>query len=216
VEIPNSSYIKFLGINIANTISWKNHIGPLIPKLSSAYYAIRAIEPFINQKTLLMVYYAYFHSIIRYGIIFWGNSSYAINVFYLQKGMIRIITGNGNRTSCKLTFTALKILTLLSLYIYSLLCFVVDSMDQYYFVPVIQNRNTRQVLNLNLYQPPVHLSLYQKGSYYMGIKLFNYLTLNLTQLYKEVKQFKLKLKEFLRCHSFYTLDEYFEYSSCKD
>jgi hypothetical protein len=50
----------------------------------------------------------------------------------------------------------------------------------------------------------------------MGIKLFNALPLNLKQLYKEVKQFKLQLKEFLNCHSFYTLDEYFEYSSWKD
>jgi hypothetical protein len=178
-EIRNSCCIKFLGVNIANALSWKNHIDSLIPKLSSACYAIRAIKPFVNQETLLMVYYAYFHSIIRHGIIFWGNSSYAINVFYLQKRMIRIITGVGNRTSCKQSFIALKFLTLPSLYIYSLLCFVVDNMDQYCFVSDIHNRNTRQALNLNLYQPQTHLSLYQKGSYYMGIKLFNYLPLHL-------------------------------------
>jgi hypothetical protein len=47
--------------------------------------AIGAIKPFVNQETLLMVYYPYFHSIIRYGIIFWGNSSYAINVFLFTK-----------------------------------------------------------------------------------------------------------------------------------
>jgi hypothetical protein len=35
------------------------------------------------------------------------------------------------------------------------------------------------------------------------------------ELYKEVKRFKLKLKEFLNCDSFYTLNEYFEYSSRK-
>jgi hypothetical protein len=133
-EISNSSCIKFLGINIANSLSWKNHTDSLIPKLTSACYAIRAIKPFVNQEALLMVYYACFHSIIRYGIIFWGNCTYAINVFYLQERMIRIITGIGNRTLCKQTFIALKILTLSSLYIYSLLCFVVDNMDQYYFL----------------------------------------------------------------------------------
>jgi hypothetical protein len=160
-----------------------------------------------------MVYYAHFHSIIRYGIIFWGNSSYALNVFYLQKRMIRIIAGIENSTSFKQSFIALKILTLSSLYIYSLLCFVVDNMDQYYFVSDIHNRNTRQILDLNLYQPQTHLSLYQKGLYYMGVKLFNYLPLNLKKLYKDVKRFKLELKEFLSHHSFYTLDEYIEYSS---
>jgi hypothetical protein len=137
-----------------------------------------------------MVYYAYFRSVIRYGIIFWGNSSYAIDVFYLQKRMIRIIAEIGNRTLCKQLFIALKILTLSSLYIYSLLCFLVDNMDQYYFVSDIHKRNTRQVLNLNLYQPPTNLS-YQNGSYYMGMKLFNCLPLSLKQLYKDVKRFKL-------------------------
>jgi hypothetical protein len=93
---------------------------------------------------------------------------------------------------------------------------VVDNLDQYYFVSDIHKRNTRQVLNLNLYQPQTHLSLYQKGSYYMGIKLFSCLPLNLKKLYKDVKRSKLKLKEFLSHHSFYTLDEYIEYSSWKD
>jgi hypothetical protein len=50
----------------------------------------------------------------------------------------------------------------------------------------------------------------------MGIKLFNYLLLNLKKLYKDVKRFKLKLGEFLSRHWFYTLDEYIEYSSWKD
>jgi hypothetical protein len=51
----------------------------------------------------------------------------------------------------------------------------------------------------------------------MGIKLFNYLPLNLKKkLCKDVKQFKLKLGKFLSRHSFYALDEYIEYSSWKD
>jgi hypothetical protein len=33
-ETPTSSCIKFLGVNIANTLSWKNHIDSLIPKYS--------------------------------------------------------------------------------------------------------------------------------------------------------------------------------------
>jgi hypothetical protein len=66
----------------------------------------------------------------------------------------------GKRNSCRHIFTTLKILPLSSLYIYSLLCFVVDNMDQYYFVSDVQNRDTRQVFNLNLYQPSTHLSIY--------------------------------------------------------
>jgi hypothetical protein len=84
-KISNSSRTKFLGINIVNTLSWKSHIDQLHPKLSSACDAIRAIKPYVNQETLLMVYYAYFHSIMNYGIISGGNSSYSVNIFRLQK-----------------------------------------------------------------------------------------------------------------------------------
>jgi hypothetical protein len=144
--------------------------------------------------------------------LFSGVTLHTPLMFFIYK----IITGIANKTLCKQSFIALKILTHSSLYIYSLLCFVVDNMDQYYFVSDIHKRNTRQVLNLNLYQPATNLSSYQKGSYYMGIKLLNCLPLSLKQLYKDVKWFKLKLKEFLSCHSFYTLDEYFEYFRWKD
>jgi hypothetical protein len=45
----------------------------------------------------------------------------------------------------------------------------------------------------------------------------NYISqLLLYELYEDVKWFKLKLGEFLSRHSFYTLDEYIEYSSWKD
>jgi hypothetical protein len=92
---------------------------------------------------------------------------------------------------------------------------VINNIDNYHFVSEIHNRDTRNGFNLNLYHPPVHLSLYQRGFYCMGIKIFNSLPLKLKQLYKDVKHFKSALKEFLCCHSFYTLTEYFEYSNMK-
>jgi hypothetical protein len=86
VDISNSTHVKSLGVNIVNTLSWKTHIDSLLPKLSSACYAIRAVKPYVNQETLLMVYYAYFHSVIRYGVIFWGNSSYPNHIFRTKEG----------------------------------------------------------------------------------------------------------------------------------
>jgi hypothetical protein len=45
----------------------------------------------------------------------------------------------------------------------------------------------------------------------MGIRVFNSLPLYLKQLYNNCKCFKLALKDFLCCYSFYTFEEYFEY-----
>jgi hypothetical protein len=89
--------MKFLGIRIANTLSWKKHVDQLLPKLSIAYYEFRTVKPYVNQETLLMVYYASFHSIMHHGIIFWGYSSYVTNVFHVQKRALRVMMGIGSR-----------------------------------------------------------------------------------------------------------------------
>jgi hypothetical protein len=51
-----------------------------------------------------MVYCAYFHSIMSYRLIFWGNSSHSSNIFKIQKTIIRIITGCRRRDSCRNLF----------------------------------------------------------------------------------------------------------------
>jgi hypothetical protein len=209
--ITSSCFTKFLGINITNTLSWKEHIDQLLLKLNAACYAIRTLQPYVTHETLQMVYHAYFHSIMQFGIIFWGNSSYTKSVFCVQKRVLRIIAGTGYRNSCRQLFKTLKILPLQSQYIYSLLCFVVNNFDSFRFITEIHNRNTRHRLNLNLYQPPIHLALYQKGTHCMGIKVYNSLPVYLKQLTNKSKHFKIALKDFLTSQSFYTLEEYFEH-----
>jgi hypothetical protein len=83
--IPNVSHTKFLGINIDSTLSWRTHIEQLISKLSTACYVIRTIKPYMSHTTLIIVYYSLFHSIMNYGLIFWGNSSYSCKIFRMQK-----------------------------------------------------------------------------------------------------------------------------------
>jgi hypothetical protein len=58
------------------------------------------------------------HSIMSYGIIFWGGSSYAKKVFILQKRIIRNITNAKPTDSCREIFVKLEIMTLYSQYIY--------------------------------------------------------------------------------------------------
>jgi hypothetical protein len=84
----------------------------IVPKLSAACFAVRAVKPFVSQDTLMMICYSYFHSILNYGLIFWGNSSYSNGIFKLQKRIIRIIMGAGTRDSCRELFKILKVLPL--------------------------------------------------------------------------------------------------------
>jgi len=57
----------------------------MIPMLSGACYAVRSMVHISNINSLKSIYYAYFHSITKYGIIFWGNSSNSGKIFTVQK-----------------------------------------------------------------------------------------------------------------------------------
>jgi hypothetical protein len=63
--------------------------------------------------------------------------------------------------------------------------------------------------NSDLYHPQANLTIYQRGPYYFGIKLFNYLLLKIKEVAYDIKQFRMALNAFLHSKSYYTLDEYF-------
>jgi len=58
--IPNTTYIKFLGIMTDDKLAWKIIIEMITTKLSSVCYAVRAIKTFVSQDILNMMYTSYF------------------------------------------------------------------------------------------------------------------------------------------------------------
>jgi hypothetical protein len=55
-KITNAYNTKFLGLTLDNTLSRRTHIDTIIPKLSSAIFALRVVKPFLSQDSLKMVY----------------------------------------------------------------------------------------------------------------------------------------------------------------
>jgi hypothetical protein len=184
--INNTRSTNFLGLTLDSTLSWKTHIDQLSSKLNSAFYVIRSLKSVISTKNLRTIYFSYVHSIIAYGIIFWGNSPYSYNIFKLQKRAIRIIMNAGNRVACRELFKKLNILPLYSQYILSLLLFVVMNIDEFTSNFDVHTINTRH--RSDLHPPSIKLTKYQKGAYYSGIKIFNYLSQNIKNLYWNVKK----------------------------
>jgi hypothetical protein len=88
-----------------------------------------------------MIYYAYFHSLMRYGIVFWGNSSEAKKIFLLQKKAIRIMMGMKRSESCRPVFKELTILTLAFQYILSLMNFMINNLGHFTFNHTIYNKS---------------------------------------------------------------------------
>jgi hypothetical protein len=67
-----------------------------------------------------MIYFAYAHSIIGYGIAFWGNATNSKSVFIVQKIIIRSIMNANPRATCRGFFKYLNILPFYSQYILNL------------------------------------------------------------------------------------------------
>jgi len=97
--IEEAVNLKFLAIQIDSHLNWRNHIDQIIPKLSVACYMVRQIYHICNNDTLRSIYFIYFHSIVSYVIILWGNSSHSRKIFTPQKRIIRIMIGAHHRTS---------------------------------------------------------------------------------------------------------------------
>lgn len=199
---------RFLGLVIDNTLSWKEHVVELSAKLNKACYAIRAIQPFMTLEVLKSVYFSYVHSVMSYGIIFWGNSHHSNNVFKIQKRIIRIITNSGRRDSCRQLYKQLQILPLPSQYILSLLVFVNKNRSLFLSNSEIHNVNTRHKDNLHL--PATNLTLVQKGVQYSGSRIYNHLPQHIKLLSNNARHFKSALRSYLLEHMFYSLDEYFQ------
>jgi hypothetical protein len=71
--IIQTTFVKFLGITVDNTLSWKQHIDTIIPKLNKACCIIRRCKLYLSHAALKMVHYAFFHSVMSYGLIFGGK-----------------------------------------------------------------------------------------------------------------------------------------------
>jgi len=120
---------KFKELDIDSSLSREHHFDQMMSKPSRASYPIRYVKHFMYQDTIRTIYFWHFHSILSYEIIFWCNSAYSSNIFWIQKRIIRIIMNARNRDSCHQLFKKLKILPPKSQNIFSLSLFVAKNRD---------------------------------------------------------------------------------------
>lgn len=203
VKYANDS--KMLGLRIDCNLKWFNHIHDMCGKLSKTCYALAITSKQCSESIVRQLYFASFHSCIKYGIVHWGSSSEAHRVFLLQKRAIRIIANLGYNVSCREAFKRLNILTLSSVYIYELSCFVYKNKGKFEGIRTDHQYNTRKK---DLLLPKEHrTALYQKSLFFMGCKFFNILpeyVRSMTTVFK----FKKALKSLLLDINSYTVDEF--------
>ena len=92
--IREKNSIKYLGILIDSTLSWKDHAHYISNKLSRTVGIMYKLRPFVNTKIMNNIYYALFYSHVVYAIEVWG-STFDINlnkIVTLQKRVVRLMT----------------------------------------------------------------------------------------------------------------------------
>jgi hypothetical protein len=109
-QIYSTHCIDFLGVTLDSALSWQGHITKVITKLNSACFAIRSLKLFLTIEDLRIVYFAYVHSIIMYGLSFGGNAVNTKNVFMTQKGIIGVIMNVNPKISCRGLYRCLALL----------------------------------------------------------------------------------------------------------
>ena len=87
----------------------------------------------------------------------------------------------------------------------SLLMFIVQNKTLFLTNTENYNLDIRQRNNLHLSQ--ANLTIYQKGTCYSGIKIFNNLPLEIKNVAGNQKKFKIAFKKILYTNSFYILEE---------
>ena len=101
---------------------------------------------------------------LQLSLIFWGRASKVTKLFTLQKRIVRIITDKKPRESCTDAFRNMKILTLFSQYLFSLIVFTVENDYHFNLNKDIHKYNTRQNTNIHLPSQPDKIS---KGPLYI-------------------------------------------------
>ena len=208
LTLKSTDHTKFLGLHLDKELNWSVHINKLCNKLSSCLFALRIVKNKLEAKSLIQVYYAIFESHVRYGIIFWGNSSKTnVNkILLIQKKAIRVLAGLQYNDSCKEYFVSLGIMTVISLYIYETLLFVKNNLSSLKQDEITHLYGTRG--KQTFVRPQKHRTkIFERSVSYSGIKLYN----SLPNSVKELKYplYKMKLKLFFINNCFYTMDDYY-------
>jgi hypothetical protein len=154
----------------------------MIPKLSTVCYRIRSVSPISSTDTLKSIYFAYFHSMMKYGIILWGNYPNSKMIYLLcKKRTVRIIAGVKSRKSCRNLFMSSEILPLMCEYVFTLMNFVVNNQEHFQTNSLIHSVNTRD--RNTLHRPVSNLSCFQKSAYCAGMKILEQSTIKSEKSY---------------------------------
>ena len=167
------------------------------------------VKPFLNSKTLLQLYYAIFHSHLKYGILAWSSTYKTffkkLSTGILQNKSVKIIGGECCYDRATPFYAKLGILKLADLVKFEKALFVfkfkmktLPAQFSKYFCEVssVHKRSTQTSTQNNYFMPFLKKSKPQNSIRYQGPLIWNSLDSSIKNS-KSIKSFKSNLKRTL-------------------
>ena len=128
------------------------------------------------------------------GIILWGRAKYSVIFFVYRKKCIRVISGVNTLDSCRHIFMEYGVLTVASLYILEMFCFIKKFKGNLKYNSYIHGYNTRD--KIDLHTQNCNTALFRKIVVSIGVNLYNRLPERIKTL-SDFNSFKNELKLLL-------------------
>ena len=216
--INRVNYIKYLGVLVDSTLSWKPHVTELAKKLSRNCAIFFKLRHYVNPETLKLLYFSLFHSFISYGSSIWGLTHPSIldPLFKLQKKVIWAITFQDRFAHTTPLFSQLGLLKLFDIHLLQLLSFIYDCMKGHplayfsnFFIPVhsIHQYHTRQASKGDIFLHSVNTTQFGiRSARYTGAILWNKLPILIRESPSKTV-FKKKLQKwYLESYSSFEIE----------
>jgi len=109
---PENQTYKYLGILLDENLNFNNHTDYICKKLSKSLFCLRRAKHVLNERGLLNLYYAFFHSHLLYcvNITSCTSQSNIKKILTLQKKAIRLVKSARYNDHTAPLFQSLKIL----------------------------------------------------------------------------------------------------------
>ena len=198
--------VKFLGILIDKRLTWQSHINYVSTRLSRITYLLKNLTHYVSYEYVRSAYFAFFQSVMRYGLILWGSSSNISVILRIQKKAIRILTSSKLDEHCKPLFIQTKILTVINLYIYDILSEIKNNINEFNTRQNIHDHKTRY--NQLIDYPYCRINKSKQYYKVKGIKLINKLPASMFDLSQQA--FNKKIYNWLLKNPFYSVNEFLD------
>lgn len=205
-RIEEASIAKFLGISIDCKLTWKPHLEEVCKRLSRSAYLLFQLSKKVSTETLLTAYHGLVASVLRYGVVFWGQSTNRELVFKLQKRCIRSMFGLRRTDSCMPYFKKYNILTFPALYILETSLFVKNNPHLFKKMATVKKLPIRAQYMNTLCHVKCKTALMKKSFFGIAPQVFNKVPDAIKCM--PLQKFRNTLQKLLLENCYYTLDQF--------